>query len=151
MQSNKKRIRIDYAPLNVAYSVQCTTPTSTALQVFNAAEGQYEPDREISPSQFWPEIEKCFAGVRRTLKDGGHFVIVNEDDGLSGNNEKWKKLIDGMHTYTPDELHTHLTAAGFHDITVRRDEQRHWLRVMAENHHLPRLTRRRELNKDCDE
>jgi len=81
---------------------------------------------------FWPEIEKCFAGVRRTLKDGGHFVIVNEDDGLSGNNEKWEKLIDGMHTYTPDELRTHLTAAGFHDITVRRDEQRHWLCVTAE-------------------
>lgn len=81
---------------------------------------------------FWPEIEKCFAGVRRTLKDGGHFVIVNEDDGLSGNNEKWEKLIDGMHTYTPDELRTHLTAAGFHDITVRRDEQHHWLCVTAE-------------------
>ena len=81
---------------------------------------------------FWPEIEKCFAGVRRALKDGGHFVIVNEDDGLSGNNEKWEKMIDGMHTYTPDELRTHLTAAGFHDISVRRDEQRHWLCVMVE-------------------
>ena len=23
------------------------------------------------------------------------------DDGLSGNNEKWEKMIEGMHTYTP--------------------------------------------------
>lgn len=80
---------------------------------------------------FWPEIEKCFAGVRRVLKEGGRFVIINEDDGLSGNNEKWEKLIDGMHTYTPDELRTHLAAAGFRDIAVRRDEQRHWLCVTA--------------------
>ena len=49
--------------------------------------------------------------MRRVLSDGGVFLIVNEDDGLSGNNEKWEKIIDGMHTYTPDELKTHLTAA----------------------------------------
>lgn len=60
---------------------------------------------------FWPDIEKSFAGVRRILSDGGTFLIVNEDDGLSGNNGKWEKIIDGMHTYTPVELKTHLTAA----------------------------------------
>ena len=80
MQSNKKRIRIDYAPLNVAYSVQCTTPTSTALQVFNAAEGQYEPDREISPSQFWPEI------------------IANAADG-SWHNQYANSLLTEMHWF----------------------------------------------------
>ena len=80
---------------------------------------------------FWPEIEKCFAGVRRTLKEGGCFVIVNEDDGLTDANKKWEKIIDGMHTYTPDELRTHLTAAGFLDIGIHRDEQHHWLCVLA--------------------
>ncbi len=52
-------------------------------------------------------------------------------DGLSGNNEKWEKMIEGMHTYTPDELETHLTAAGFRDIAVHRDESKHWLCVTA--------------------
>ncbi len=80
---------------------------------------------------FWPEIEKCFAGVRRTLKEGGRFLIVNEDDGLTGNNQKWEKMIEGMHTYTPDELRTHLTAAGFRDIVVHDDGQRHWLAVVS--------------------
>lgn len=80
---------------------------------------------------FWPSIEECFRGVRRVLKEGGRFVIVNEDDGLSGNNEKWEKMIEGMHTYTPDELKTHLKAAGFGDITVHRNEPRHWLCVTA--------------------
>ena len=80
---------------------------------------------------FWPDIEKSFAEVRRVLVPGGKFLIVNEDDGLSGNNEKWEKMIDGMHTYTPDELKTHLSAAGFKDITVKRDETKHWLAVIA--------------------
>ena len=67
---------------------------------------------------FWPDIVNSFAEVRRVLVPGGKFLIVNEDDGLSGNNEKWEKMIEGMHTYTPDELETHLTAAGFRDIAV---------------------------------
>ena len=94
-------------------------------------DGSFDLVTAFETVYFWPEIEKCFAGVRRTLKDGGCFVIVNEDDGLSGNNEKWEKMIDGMHTYTPVELRAHLTAAGFHDISVRRNEQRHWLCVTA--------------------
>ena len=80
---------------------------------------------------FWPDIEKSFAEVRRVLIQGGEFLIVNEDDGLSGNNGKWEKMIEGMHTYTPDELQNHLAAAGFRDITVHRNESRHWLCVTA--------------------
>lgn len=80
---------------------------------------------------FWPDIEKSFSEVKRILTPGGKFLIVNEDDGLSGNNEKWEKMIEGMHTYTPDELTFHLTAAGFKDITIKRNEQKHWLAVIA--------------------
>ncbi len=80
---------------------------------------------------FWPDIVNSFAEVRRVLVPGGKFLIVNEDDGLSGNNEKWEKMIEGMHTYTPDELETHLTAAGFRDVAVYRDESRHWLCLTA--------------------
>ncbi len=80
---------------------------------------------------FWPDIEKSFAEVRRVLSPGGIILIVNDDDGLSGNNEKWEKMIEGMHTYTPDELQTHLAAAGFRDITVHRNESKHWLCVTA--------------------
>ena len=80
---------------------------------------------------FWPYIEECFRGVHCILKEDGRFAIVNEDDGLTGNNEKWEKLIEGMHTYTPDELCAHLTNAGFRDIAVHGDEQHHWLTVIA--------------------
>ena len=30
---------------------------------------------------FWPDIEHCFGEVKRVLKPGGQFVIVNESDG----------------------------------------------------------------------
>ena len=80
---------------------------------------------------FWPDIVSSFAEVQRVLVPGGKFLIVNEDDGLSGNNEKWEKMIEGMYTYTPYELNTHLSAAGFRDITVHRNESKHWLCVTA--------------------
>lgn len=80
---------------------------------------------------FWPDIEQSFAEVRRVMAPGATFCIVNEDDGLSGNNEKWEKMIEGMHTYTPDEIKAHLTAAGFHNIVIRPGENKHWLMVTA--------------------
>ena len=132
---------IDYSPVSVKKSREVNAKAIAAgrCQVVEGSaaalpfeEGSFDLVTAFETVYFWPEIEKCFAGVRHTLKDGGRFVIVNEDDGLSGNNDKWEKLIDGMHTYTPDELRTHLTAAGFRDITVRRDEQCHWLSVTAE-------------------
>ncbi len=69
--------------------------------------------------------------VRRILKEDGIFLIVNEDDGLTGANEKWEKMIDGMHTYTPDEVKGHLEAAGFKDIRIFRNESKHWLAATA--------------------
>ena len=40
-------------------------------------------------------------------------------------------MIEGMHTYTPDEIKAHLTAAGFHNIVIRPGENKHWLMVTA--------------------
>ena len=132
---------IDYSPVSVKKSREVNAKAIAAgrCKVVEGSadalpfdDGSFDLVTAFETVYFWPQIEKCFTSVRRTLNDGGRFVIINEDDGLSGNNEKWEKLIDGMHTYTPDELRAHLTAAGFRDITVRRDEHRHWLCVTAE-------------------
>ncbi|MCR5822551.1 MAG: class I SAM-dependent methyltransferase [Bacteroidales bacterium] len=131
---------IDYSPVSVKKSTEVNAAAIAAGRC-KVLEGSavalpFEADSfdlvtAFETVYFWPEIEKCFVRVHRTLKDGGHFLIVNEDDGLTGNNEKWEKLIEGMHTYTPDELRTHLANAGFRDITVHGNDQNHWLAVVS--------------------
>ena len=61
MLSNKKRIRIDYAPLDIAVSVECVTPNSPLTQVWNAENGEWEPDREITPTVIRPVVEASAA------------------------------------------------------------------------------------------
>ena len=131
---------IDYSPVSVKKSTEVNAAAIAAgrcrvLEGSAAAlpfeEGAFDLVTAFETVYFWPDIEECFRGVRRTLKEGGRFAIVNEDDGLTGKNEKWEKMIDGMHTYTPDELRTHLANAGFRDIAVHGDGQHHWLAVMA--------------------
>ena len=131
---------IDYSPVSVKKSTKVNAAAIAAgrcrVLEGSAAALPFEEDTfdlvtAFETVYFWPDIEECFRGVRRTLKEGGRFAIVNEDDGLTGKNEKWEKMIDGMHTYTPDELRTHLANAGFHDITIHGDGQHHWLAVIA--------------------
>jgi len=131
---------VDYSPVSVAKSVKVNADAiaqgrcevreaNVAKLPFN--DGRFSLATAFETVYFWPDIEKSFAEVRRTLADGGMFLIVNEDDGLTGNNEKWEKMIEGMHTYKPDELKGHLTAAGFKDITIHGDDKSHWLAMTA--------------------
>lgn len=71
MIENKKRIRRDYEPLNVVTSMKLLTPNSPTNQVYNAALGEYEADREISPTVIYPlALASC--------KDGSwQYPIVN--------------------------------------------------------------------------
>ena len=129
---------IDYSPVSVSKSRKvnanaiadgrCMVQEGSA-DALPYADSEFDLVTAFETVYFWPDIEECFRGVHRTLKDGGSFVIVNEDDGLTDNNEKWEKMIDGMHTYTPEELRTHLSAAGFRDIGVHLDHRHHWLCV----------------------
>ncbi len=131
---------IDYSPVSVKKSTEVNAAAIAAgrcrvLEGSAAAlpfeDGAFDLVTAFETVYFWPDIEECFRGVRRCLKEGGRFAIVNEDDGLTGKNEKWEKMIDGMHIYTPDELRTHLANAGFRDIAVHGDDQHHWLAVVA--------------------
>jgi len=80
---------------------------------------------------FWPDIEHCFQEVGRALKSGGTFAIINESDGQGANDEKWESMIEGMHTYSPEEIRTHLTNAGFKDVDIKIKEDKHWLLATA--------------------
>lgn len=131
---------VDYSPVSVQKSAKVNSAAikEGRCQVLSAnvaqlpfADNTFTMATAFETVYFWPDIEKSFAEVRRVLAPGGKILIVNEDDGLSGNNEKWEKMIEGMHTYTPDELTKHLTAAGFQNIIIRRNEPKHWLAVTA--------------------
>ena len=131
---------VDYSPVSVEKSkkVNAEAIAQGRCKVLEASvsslpfnEDTFVMATAFETVYFWPEIENSFTEVKRVLVPGGKFLIVNEDDGLSGKNEKWEKMIEGMHTYTPDELNKHLTAAGFRDIIIKRDETKHWLAVTA--------------------
>ena len=56
MESGKKRIRLEFAPLNVAISAVCLTPNSPIVQVCNTLNNQYEPDRTLTPTVILPQV-----------------------------------------------------------------------------------------------
>ncbi len=66
---------------------------------------------------FWPDLPKCFQEVKRVLKPGGQFAMmveVIEDDSM------WTKVVEGMATYTPEQLKDMLEQAGFGHVEIFR-------------------------------
>ena len=71
---------IDYSPVSVKKSTEvnaaeiaagrCKVVEGSAAQL-PFGENTFDLVTAFEAVYFWPEIEKCFAGVRRTLKDGG--------------------------------------------------------------------------------
>lgn len=80
---------------------------------------------------FWPEIETCFAEVRRVLKEGGTFMICNESDGTDETSLKFEKIIDGMKCYTPQQLAAALRTAGFSEVNAVHHPKKPWITVIA--------------------
>lgn len=56
METARKRIRKDYAPLTVSVSLSCLTSGSPVTQVYNAALNEYEPDRSVTPTILQPVV-----------------------------------------------------------------------------------------------
>lgn len=103
MIGNKRRIRVDYAPLNIAVSVDCVTPFSPAMQVYNSSNGEYEPDRGLTPSLFTP------------------IVIANTDDG-SWTNKNANTLLTEMRWFVNGvEISTLPDWQGLYSINENKD------------------------------
>ena len=80
---------------------------------------------------FWPGLEKCFAQVAGILKSGGYFMICNESDGTDPASRRFEKIIDGMKTYTAEEIEAALKAAGFSYARSFHHRSRPWITVLA--------------------
>lgn len=80
---------------------------------------------------FWPGPLKSFQEVYRILKSGGNFMIVNECDGTNPKDQKWVDMIDGMTIYKEEEVVDYLKQAGFRDVQVFRNSDKHWICFLA--------------------
>ena len=68
---------------------------------------------------FWPDPEQNFMEVRRVLKPGGHFIVVNDP----GDPEKhWEELIPGMKAYSAEQIADYMKKAGFKNIQISREK-----------------------------
>ncbi len=81
---------------------------------------------------FWPDLAKCFAQVAKILKPGGIFLICNESDGKDPEGLKYEKIIDGMKTYTAEQIEAALRAAGFSAVKSDHHPGRPWIAVVAQ-------------------
>ena len=93
-------------------------------------DGSFDLVTAFETIYFWPDIVNCYRQVHRVLKPSGRFVIINESDGSKPTDGKWEAIIDGMHTYTPEEIETGLKAAGFNSVDITRGSN-HFIRVVA--------------------
>ncbi len=82
MRSTVKHTRLDFEPLNISCSIECTTPFSPLAQVSNALLNEYEPDRAASPCVIRPYV---------MVKDkDAIFPDGNANARLSTQSIKWK-------------------------------------------------------------
>lgn len=56
METSKKRLRRDYAPMSVAVSVACDSAGSPLMQVFNSDLCTYQPNRQITATILRPTV-----------------------------------------------------------------------------------------------
>ena len=66
---------------------------------------------------FWPNLPGFFAEVLRVLKPGGRFAIMVE---VVSADSKWTNLVDGMKSYSPEQLQQMLEETGFTQMEIHR-------------------------------
>ena len=80
---------------------------------------------------FWPGPLQSFQEVYRILKNNAYFMIVNECDGTNEKDQKWVKIIDGMVIYSKEEVIDYLKQAGFEQVQVYHNDEKHWICFIA--------------------
>ncbi|GFZ29753.1 methyltransferase [Clostridium zeae] len=87
----------------------------------------------IETVYFWPDIKDSFKEIKRILKIGGTFVIINEmyrSDKFKDRNEKFEEL-GSMNIFSSNELEILLKDVGFEKIETDLIEDKNWLRCMC--------------------
>lgn len=95
------------------------------------ADDTYQLATAFETIYFWTDITECFKEVRRVLRAGGYFMIVNESDGNDEVALQFEKIIDGMNLYTPKQIEEALKCAGFSKIRIYHHKDKPWITLIA--------------------
>ncbi|QAA33355.1 class I SAM-dependent methyltransferase [Clostridium manihotivorum] len=82
---------------------------------------------------FWPDVKANFSEVRRVLKTGGTFAIINEmydSEAFRDRNNEFA-AIGNMNILSSEELKIVLSEVGFNDIEIDLVEEKNWLRCVC--------------------
>lgn len=107
----------------------CVIQGDVSQQPFE--EGQFDMATAFETVYFWPGPTESFQEVYRILKPGGIFLIVNESDGMTSQDDKWLSVIEGLRIFNKTQLSAFLKDAGFSRITVDHDPKKHRLCMLA--------------------
>lgn len=80
---------------------------------------------------FWPELTASFAEVLRVLVPGGRLLVVNGSTGTDAGSAYFTSVIDGMRSYTADQLRTFMEQAGFADVVIHVADDKPWISVIG--------------------
>lgn len=118
---------VDYSPVSVQQTIEMNKAfvgTRCRVQQADVAELPFEEETfdlvtAMETVYFWPDIKTAFGEIRRVLKPGGMFVIINEACDPEGID--WPEIDHFMYIYRPDELEKLLTDCGFAQLEIHRD------------------------------
>ena len=82
---------------------------------------------------FWPNLISDLQEIRRVLKPGGTFLLVNEvykDERFEKRNTKWSKMLD-MQIHTPSEYRDFLTESGYSIVKINSLPEKNWITAIA--------------------
>ena len=81
------------------------------------ADSTFDLVTAVETVYFWRDLPRCFEEVKRVLKPGGRFAILLE---VASADCVWTRFVDGMTTYSPEQLKVFLEQAGFCDVEIHR-------------------------------
>lgn len=131
---------VDYSALSVEKAKKYNRKAAEAgrirvlqgdVSALDFADASFDLATAFETVYFWPGPTESFSEVCRILKPGGRFLIVNESDGTDKTGKQFESIIDGMKTYTAEELETALKDAGFASVRIAHHPQKPWLAILA--------------------
>lgn len=105
METSRKRIRRDFAPLTLSVAITCDSAYSPLMQVYDEKSGEYEPNRQLSPTVIRPIVNaNAIDGSWPDHNANG--LLANMKwyvNGVQLSNAGWRERIGSTGDYTIEE------------------------------------------------